>query len=38
MQLACMYVPGHILLAHIAPIGALALIGAIAGRLCLRRI
>jgi hypothetical protein len=38
MQLACMYVPAHILTHHIAPALALALLGSLAGRLLLRRI
>jgi hypothetical protein len=38
MQAACMYVPEHILTAHIAPIAGLAAIGALLGRLVLRRI
>jgi hypothetical protein len=37
MQIACMYVPGHILTHHIGPIFALAGIGAIVGPLALRR-
>jgi hypothetical protein len=38
MQLACMYVPAHILAFHIAPAVAVALLGALAGPLLLRRI
>jgi hypothetical protein len=38
MPLACMYVPSHILIYHIAPILALALLGLLAGPLLLRRI
>jgi hypothetical protein len=38
MQLACMYDPAHILKFHIAPIAVLAAIGALLGRLVLRRI
>jgi len=38
MQLACMYIPSHILLFHLAPALALALVGSLAGRLVLRRI
>jgi hypothetical protein len=38
MQLACMYIPAHILMFHIAPALALALVGSLAGRLLLRRI
>jgi hypothetical protein len=38
MQLACMYIPSHILTHHIAPGAVLALLGAVAGRLLLRRI
>ena len=38
MQLACMYVPSHILLAHVAPAALLGLLGAVAGPLVLRRI
>ena len=37
MQAGCMYVPEHILTHHIAPIGALAVVGAIAGSIALRR-
>lgn len=38
MQVACMYDPAHILSFHIAPIVVLAGIGALLGRLVLRRI
>jgi hypothetical protein len=38
MQLACMYIPNHILIYHIAPGALLALLGALAGWLLLRRI
>lgn len=38
MQVACMYDPAHILEFHIAPIAVLAGIGALLGRLTLRRI
>jgi hypothetical protein len=38
MQLACIYIPSHILTFHIAPAMALALFGSLAGRLLLRRI
>jgi hypothetical protein len=38
MQLACMYIPNHILIYHIAPGALLALLGAVVGRLLLRRI
>ncbi|MBW2494065.1 MAG: DUF1109 family protein [Deltaproteobacteria bacterium] len=38
MQLACVYIPSHILAFHIAPAFAVALIGALAGRLLLREI
>jgi hypothetical protein len=38
MQLACMYIPSHILTHHIAPAAALALLGGVAGCLLLRRI
>jgi len=38
MQVACIYVPSHILLYHIAPALAVALSGALAGGLLLRRI
>jgi hypothetical protein len=38
MQLACMYIPSHILIFHIAPGALLLLVGAVAGRLLLRRI
>lgn len=38
MQLACIYVPSHILSYHLAPVLALALMGALAGPLVLRRI
>jgi hypothetical protein len=38
MQLACMYIPSHILIFHLAPALALALLGSLAGRLLLRRI
>ena len=38
MQLACMYIPAHILTHHIAPVLALALLGSLAGRLLLRRL
>jgi len=38
MQLACMYIPAHILTYHIAPGFALAFVGGVLGRLLLRRI
>lgn len=38
MEIACMYVPGHILQNHLAPIVVVALVGAAAGRLVLRRL
>jgi hypothetical protein len=38
MQLACMYIPSHILTHHIAPAAVLALLGGVAGCLLLRRI
>jgi hypothetical protein len=38
MQLACLYIPSHILTYHVAPALALALVGSLAGRLLLRRI
>ncbi|MHC4165261.1 MAG: NrsF family protein [Planctomycetota bacterium] len=38
MQVACMYIPAHILTHHVAPALALALVGSLAGRLLLRRI
>jgi hypothetical protein len=38
MQLACLYIPSHILIFHLAPALALALVGALAGRLLLRHI
>jgi hypothetical protein len=38
MQLACAYIPSHILIYPIAPVLAVALLGALAGRLLLRRI
>jgi hypothetical protein len=38
MQLACMYVPSHILSHHLGPVLGLALLGALAGPLLLRRI
>jgi hypothetical protein len=38
MQLACMYVPSHILSHHLGPVLGLALLGALAGPLVLRRI
>jgi hypothetical protein len=38
MQLACMYIPNHILTHHMAPAAALALLGVVAGWLLLRRI
>jgi hypothetical protein len=38
MQLACMYVPAHILSHHLGPVLGLALLGALAGPLVLRRI
>jgi hypothetical protein len=38
MQLACMYIPAHILTHHMAPGLVLALVGGVAGRLLLRRI
>jgi hypothetical protein len=38
MQVACMYLPEHILLFHVAPIAALALLGAVLGRLMLPRV
>lgn len=37
MQIACMYVPGHILVAHVAPLFGLAALGALLGPLALRR-
>lgn len=38
MQLACLYIPSHILIFHLAPALALALLGGLAGRVLLRRI
>lgn len=38
MQMACMYIPEHILTAHIGPNGVLALVGALAGPLVMRRV
>lgn len=38
MQLACMYIPSHILIFHLAPALGLALLGSVAGRVLLRRI
>jgi hypothetical protein len=38
MQLACIYIPSHILAYHIVPGLAVALLGTLAGRLLLRRI
>jgi hypothetical protein len=38
MQLACFYIPAHILIFHLAPALALALLGSLAGRILLRRI
>jgi hypothetical protein len=38
MQLACVYIPSHILIFHLAPALVLALVGSLAGRLLLRRI
>lgn len=38
MQLACMYIPAHILTHHIAPILGLVVVGSLAGRFMLRRI
>ncbi|MGH0030823.1 MAG: NrsF family protein [Myxococcota bacterium] len=38
MQLACMYVPGHILIHHMAPVLLLAALGAGLGVLMLRRV
>lgn len=38
MQLACMYIPEHILVAHIAPNAALGVVGALAGVWVLRRV
>ena len=38
MQLACLYIPSHILIFHLAPALALALVGSLAGRVLLRRI
>jgi hypothetical protein len=38
MQLACLYIPSHVLIFHLAPALALALVGSLAGRLLLRRI
>jgi hypothetical protein len=38
MQLACMYVPAHILSHHLGPVVGLALLGALGGPLVLRRI
>lgn len=37
MQFGCMYVPEHILVHHIAPIGIVAVLGALAGPYLLRR-
>jgi hypothetical protein len=38
MQLSCVYIPSHILIFHLAPALALALVGSLAGRVLLRRI
>jgi hypothetical protein len=38
MQFACMYDPAHILWNHLAPIGAMALVGAMLGALLLRKL
>jgi hypothetical protein len=38
MEIACMYVPAHILLFHIAPIGGVIVLGALLGPIVLRRI
>ncbi len=38
MQLACMYEPAHILTHHLAPIGVAAFLGALLGRVALRRL
>ena len=38
MQLACLYVPAHILMFHIGPVAVLGLVGALLGSLVLRRI
>lgn len=38
MQVACLYDPTHILLAHLAPVAAMAALGAALGALFLRRI
>lgn len=38
MQLACMYIPSHILIFHLGPVLGIALLGAAAGPLLLRRI
>ncbi|MDJ0866989.1 MAG: NrsF family protein [Myxococcota bacterium] len=38
MQLACMYIPEHILTHHVAPVLGLAVVGALLGPLALRRI
>jgi hypothetical protein len=38
MQLACLYIPSHILIFHLAPGLVLALLGSLAGRVLLRRI
>jgi hypothetical protein len=38
MQLACLYIPSHILMFHIGPALALALVGSLLGPLVLRRI
>jgi hypothetical protein len=38
MQLACLYIPSHILIFHLAPALVLALLGSLAGRVLLRRI
>jgi len=38
MQLACMYLPEHALTHHVAPVAALAALGAVLGPLVLRRI
>jgi hypothetical protein len=38
MQLACIYIPSHILFFHIAPAVVLTLLGSLLGRLLLRRI
>jgi hypothetical protein len=38
MQVACMYDPAHILVYHLAPIGVVAILGAVLGPLVFRRI